>query len=191
MANSAIKKVFYSALLVLGLSACSHIQNPASTKEASDSNTTTSKKESLLFVISANKARVVDVSKNTRRVYLDNPKIIYFTDRPIRDVGTISLDQFLCLWSQGKNSFQKDNPNTFAVARMRNGEERTSPAIMTDPQRVKNGMSFEAVLLRGKQFETGDITGFNLFIDPSTPPPMDIFPERPPFFFHAGHGHGR
>ena len=41
----------------------------------------------------------------------DVPLVIYFSDRPNRIAGHMSLKKFVKLWGKGKNSFKKDPPN--------------------------------------------------------------------------------
>src|SRR5205823_1601228 len=40
-----------------------------------------------------------------------NPVTVCFTDRPARMAGHMQTSRFVPLWSQGKDSFLKDNPN--------------------------------------------------------------------------------
>src|SRR6185312_2804867 len=40
-----------------------------------------------------------------------NPVTVCFTDRPARLAGHMQTSKFVPLWSQGKDSFLKDNPN--------------------------------------------------------------------------------
>src|SRR5436305_10746512 len=40
-----------------------------------------------------------------------NPVTVCFTDRPARMAGPMQTSRFVPLWSQGKDSFLKDNPN--------------------------------------------------------------------------------
>ncbi len=40
-----------------------------------------------------------------------NPVTVCFTDRPARMAGHMQTSKLVPLWSQGKDSFLKDNPN--------------------------------------------------------------------------------
>jgi len=56
--------------------------------------------------------------KNWYRLTLNNihNKTIWFTDRPDRQAGVLSTQKFVNLWSKGKDSFQKNNPNGSLVS---------------------------------------------------------------------------
>ena len=66
------------------------------------------KEGDFLFVQSA-KSMTYDKGKLTlRRV---SPVTIFFTDRPERIAGNMPTRVFVPFWSEGKDSFAKDNPN--------------------------------------------------------------------------------
>ena len=54
-----------------------------------------------------------DVTFNNGKLVLRdvNPVTVCFTDRPARMAGRMQTSRFIPLWSQGKDSFLKNNPN--------------------------------------------------------------------------------
>ena len=67
-----------------------------------------SKNVDVLFV---QHAKNVTIKKGKLVLRGVNPVIVCFTDRPLRLAGYIQTSKFVPLWSQGKDSFLKDNPN--------------------------------------------------------------------------------
>jgi len=67
-----------------------------------------SKNVDVLFVQNAK-----NVSFNQGKLVLRevNPVTVCFTDRPARMAGHMQTSKLIPLWSQGKDSFLKDNPN--------------------------------------------------------------------------------
>lgn len=94
---------------------------------------------SYLFVMEGQKARMVPVEGSARTYSFSMPlrdsrhMVTWFTDRPVRDAGHISMGQFVGLWSRrGGDSFADDPPNvaiTYAVG----GTRRVAIATMTKP----------------------------------------------------------
>lgn len=65
-----------------------------------------------LYVVNAPQATVT-----ADTLTLNHPQVTFFTDRPVRDAGAMSIAAFLKLWDKGANSFAKDNPNAAFVAK--------------------------------------------------------------------------
>ncbi len=84
---------------------------------------------SVLFfgVLFANAEHVIEDSKNTGYLFvisgtsgsLDGdkltlngvPNVIYFSDRPARKAGHLSVSEFIEMWDKGVDSFKADPPN--------------------------------------------------------------------------------
>ena len=67
-----------------------------------------SKQLDVLFV---QNAKNVTLEKGKLVLRGVNPVTVCFTDRPARLAGHMPTSKFVPLWSQGKDSFLKDNPN--------------------------------------------------------------------------------
>lgn len=99
-----------------------------------------------------------------------NPVTVCFTDRPARMAGHMQTSRFVPLWSHGKDSFLKDNPNaTLSVFR---GDNVSDLVVeLSNPQLSGNDLTYDARILEGTPPANGGACA--LFIDiigmPATP----------------------
>jgi hypothetical protein len=96
-------------------------------------------KVSLLFVFEGQSAQMAPVEGQagtytfTMPIRTAKQPVIWFTDRPTRDAGTLSMRNFVGLWSaQGTDTFATDPPNV-AIAYTSGGKQKTYIATMTSP----------------------------------------------------------
>ena len=69
----------------------------------------------------------------TMPIHTAKQPVIWFTDRPVRDAGTLSMRNFVGLWSaKGTNMFTTDPPNV-AIVYTSGGKQKTLIATMTAP----------------------------------------------------------
>src|SRR5207247_5202610 len=117
--------------------------------------------------------------QNAKNVTFDNRKLVLrgvnsvtvcFTDRPARMAGHMQTSKFVPLWSQGKDSFLKDNPNaTLSVF----GGDNVSDLVveLSNQQLSGNDLTYDARILEGTPPANGGACA--LFIDvivmPATP----------------------
>lgn len=126
-----------------------------------------SKKVDVLFVQNAK-----NMSFNNGKLVLRgvNPVTVCFTDRPARMAGHMQTSRFVPLWSQGKDSFLKDNPNaTLSVFR---GDNVSDLVVeLSNPKLSGSDLTYDARLLEGTPPANGGACA--LFIDvigmPATP----------------------
>jgi hypothetical protein len=126
-----------------------------------------SKKVDVLFV---QNAKNVSFSKGKLVLRGVNPVTVAFTDRPARMAGHMQTSRFIPLWSHGKDSFLKDNPNaTLSVFRGNNVSDLV--VELSNPQLSGNDLTYDARLLEGTPPTNGGACA--LFIDvigmPTTP----------------------
>jgi hypothetical protein len=91
-----------------------------------------------------------------------NPVTVCFTDRPARMAGHMQTRRFIPLWSQGKDSFLKNNPNaTLSVF----GGDNVSDLVveLSNPQLSGNDLTYDARVLEGSPPTGGGACA--LFID--------------------------
>jgi len=99
-----------------------------------------------------------------------NPVTVCFTDRPARLAGHMQTSKFVPLWSQGKDSFLKDNPN--ATLSIFSGDNVADLVVeLSNPQLSGEDLTYDTRILEGTlPFEGGPCA---LFIDvigmPATP----------------------
>jgi hypothetical protein len=117
--------------------------------------------ESLLFVHGAERV-AYDAEAKALTLEGLSPVVTFFSDRPQRVVGHMTLAGFVQMWGEGADSFDADPPN---VAVSIFGGEGTSDAILTLSQPRLDGdrMTYHAELLDGDMPESGGIT--SLFFD--------------------------
>jgi len=101
-----------------------------STTAMAISTSSTPKKE-LLYVIHAKTGNLISTQqKDQYRLMLQQPIISYFTDRPGRESGKVTVEKFTALWKTGPNSFKQDHPNAALIAGI--------DALNSDSQAVNN-----------------------------------------------------
>jgi hypothetical protein len=99
-----------------------------------------------------------------------NPVTVCFTDRPARLAGHMQTSRFVPLWSQGKDSFLKDNPN--ATLSIFGGDNVSDLVVeLSNPQLSGADLTYDARILEGTPPASGGASA--LFIDiigmPATP----------------------
>jgi hypothetical protein len=99
-----------------------------------------------------------------------NPVTVCFTDRPARMAGHMQTSRFVPLWSQGKDSFLKDNPN--ATLSIFSGDNVSDLVVeLSNPQLSGDDLTYDVRLLEGAPPANGGACA--LFIDiigmPATP----------------------
>jgi hypothetical protein len=99
-----------------------------------------------------------------------NPVTVCFTDRPARMAGHMQTSRFVPLWSQGKDSFLKDNPN--ATLSVFSGDNVADLVVeLSNPQLSGDDLTYDVRLLEGTAPANGGACA--LFIDiigmPATP----------------------
>ena len=99
-----------------------------------------------------------------------NPVTVCFTDRPARMAGHMQTSRFVPLWSQGKDSFLKDNPN--ATLSVFTGDNVADLVVeLSNPQLAGDDLTYDVRLLEGTPPANGGACA--LFIDiigmPATP----------------------
>ena len=99
-----------------------------------------------------------------------NSVTVCFTDRPARMAGHMQTSQFVPLWSRGKDSFLKDNPN--ATLSVFSGDNVSDLVVeLSNPQLSGDDLTYDTRILEGTVPAGGGSCA--LFIDvigmPATP----------------------
>jgi len=128
---------------------------------------TQSKNVDVLFVQNAKNMSFSEGKLVLRGV---NPVTVCFTDRPARMAGHMQTSRFVPLWSQGKDSFLKDNPN--ATLSVFSGDNVADLVVeLSNPQLAGDDLTYDARILEGTPPANGGACA--LFIDiigmPATP----------------------
>lgn len=94
----------------------------------------------------------------------DVPLVVYFSDRPARISGQLSIQVFQQGWRQGPDSFKADPPNGTLSILAEDGNEKIVVELSEPNVKVKEGqISFKARVLDGELPETFEHS--SLFID--------------------------
>jgi hypothetical protein len=120
-------------------------------------------KVQLMFVQSAESLKADD--KTLRLVNL-SPQTIWFTDRPVRKAGHVTLSNYMKEWTAaaGKDNFSKDPPNaTLSVYEAGQAENTLTVVEIFDPQIQGRDLVYRYKLIEGKVPVSGGAT--SLFID--------------------------
>lgn len=158
--------------IIIGNPFSAYASPPASAPSASPVITWTaggkqSKNVDVLFVQNAKNVSFDQGKLVLREV---NPVTVCFTDRPARMAGHMQTSRFVPLWSQGKDSFLKDNPN--ATLSIFSGDNIADLVVeLSNPQLSGSDLTYDARILEGTSPANGGACA--LFIDiigmPATP----------------------
>ena len=117
-----------------------------------------SKNPGYLFVLSATSGSLKGDTLTLNGV----PNVIYFSDRPHRIAGHLSLEKFVESWNKGSDSFKADPPNATLSVLKKDGANNIVVELTSVEQ--KNGsLYFKVVELEGNV--TGLFERSSLYID--------------------------
>jgi hypothetical protein len=149
-----------------------HAQSSAETinKDALITWTATGKQSGNVDVLFVQNAKGVTFKEGKLVLQGANPVTVCFTDRPARLAGHMQTSKFVPLWSKGKDSFLKDNPN--ATLSVFSGDNVSDLVVeLSNPQLSGNDLTYDARILEGTLPANGGACA--LFIDiigmPATP----------------------
>lgn len=92
----------------------------------------------------------------------DSPSVIYFSNRPNRITGQMSLEEFVKGWEDGENSFKSDAPNATLTTSSTDGEKEA--VIELNSAKYKDGdITFAIKILMGEVPESFKVS--SLFVD--------------------------
>jgi hypothetical protein len=120
-------------------------------------------KVQLMFVQSAEGLKADD---KTLRLVNVSPQTIWFTDRPVRKAGHVTMANYMKEWTAaaGKDNFSKDPPNaTLSVYEPGQGENTLTVVEIFDPVIQGKDLLYRYKLIEGKVPRSGGAT--SLFID--------------------------
>ena len=116
-------------------------------------------KKQYLFVQTANEGRL---DGNVLTMSGLSPTIVYFSDRPGREVGFLTYPEFLGAWKRAANSFASDPPNASLTYRD-NGKPAVAVLTLSEPSFSGGDLSYKVRFLQGKTPER--FAPVSLFID--------------------------
>jgi hypothetical protein len=156
----------------MGNLSTTYAQSPSETtdKDALITWTATGKQSKNVDVLFVQNAKNMSLSEGKLVLRGVNPVTVCFTDRPARMAGHMQTSRFIPLWSQGKDSFLKDNPN--ATLSIFSGDNVADLVVeLSNPQLSGDDLTYDVRLLEGTPPANGGACA--LFIDiigmPATP----------------------
>ena len=120
-------------------------------------------KVQLMFVQSAADLKADD---KTLRLVNVSPQTIWFSDRPVRQAGHMSLKDYMKEWTAaaGPDNFSKDPPNaTLSVYQQGKNENTLTVVEISEPKIEGKDLVYRYKLIEGQMPKTGSAT--TLFID--------------------------
>jgi len=118
-----------------------------------------SKNPGYLFVISGTSGSLDGDTLTLNGV----PNVIYFTDRPARKAGHLSLEKFVEMWDKGDDAFKADPPNATLSVLKKDGAKNVVVELMSVEQK-SGSVVFKVAVLEGEG-SLGNFTAGGLFID--------------------------
>jgi len=118
----------------------------------------------LLLVQNASSV-AIDAGKHTLTLKGVGPSTLYFSDRPVRLAGHYrTKEDYLPLWTQGKDSFFKDPPNATLSVFEKGQKELTDVVVKLQHPRLEgDDLTYDITVIEGKLPESGGPSA--LFID--------------------------
>lgn len=124
---------------------------------------------SYLFLQTSNHGTLVKNTDNTYTLSIAKPQkfVGYFTDRPERKAGLITLKKFLSLWTNThiKDNFSKEPPNVAVALRLKQGGFETVFAEVTHPILKDHQLIYTLKIISKNKVMTGDLKHISLFFD--------------------------
>lgn len=117
-----------------------------------------SKEPGYLFVLSAASGS----SKGDTLALNGVPNVIYFSDRPARKAGHMSLSAFVEMWDKGVDSFKADPPNATLSVLKKEGASNMVVELISVEQKP-GSVVFKVAVLEGTLPES--FTTSSLFVD--------------------------
>ena len=124
---------------------------------------TADEKPMFMFVHTADDVKA-DAAAGTLRLVNVNPQTVFFSDRPERIAGHMTLTDYLTEWTKGKDNFGEDPPNA-TLSVYEGGSEKNTLAIVELTNPVVDGadLVYSYKTLGGTMPTSGGAT--TLFID--------------------------
>ena len=88
--------------------------------------------------------------------------VLYFSDRPHRIVGRVSLEEFLGSWTEGEESFAEVPPNAVLTVKQED-ELRDLTVVLKNPVLTERTLAYQVEVLDGPEAGSGAFAA--LFID--------------------------
>ncbi|KTD64828.1 hypothetical protein [Legionella spiritensis] len=123
----------------------------------------------MLFLQSASAGELVkNKGQHYTLILKKSPDYVgYFTDRPQRKAGMVSLRQFIALWQNKtiKNNFSDVPPNAAIAMKLASGQLQNFVAVVSAPGYDNKTVSYQLDVISKQPLQTGKIVHANMFFD--------------------------
>ena len=118
------------------------------------------KQADFLFVQNANSMSYANGKLTMQGV---SPVTVFFSDRPERIAGNMATKVWVPFWSDGKDSFAKDNPNASLSVLEKDKSLEDIVVTLSNPVLADNDLSYDVKVVQGTMPAAGGPA--SLFID--------------------------
>jgi hypothetical protein len=117
-----------------------------------------------LLLVQNSKGVAIDKEKRTLTLKGVSPTTLFFSDRPIRIAGHFNKEDYLKLWSDGKDDFSADPPNA-TLSVFEEGQEDLLDVVvkLQNPRYQGEDLIYDITLIEGQLPKVGGPS--SLFID--------------------------
>jgi hypothetical protein len=120
-------------------------------------------KEGDFLFVQNSKSMTYDKASGKLRLLGISPVTVFFSDRPERIAGNMRTIDFVPFWSEGKDSFAKDNPNANLSVLEKDMPVADIVVTLRNPVLKGENLSYEVAVLEGNLPVKGGPV--SLFID--------------------------
>lgn len=123
---------------------------------------------SYLFLQTASEGELVKNKDKSYTLTLKNitKHVNYFTDRPERKAGIMTLKQFLELWkNEQKGNFSEVPPNVAIAMKPVMGQSQSFVAVASKPAYANNTLSYQLNIISKTPLNPGKLAYINMFFD--------------------------
>jgi len=125
--------------------------------------------DNVLFFQSSSDGVIAKSGKNTYSLTLkaNSGYVSYFTDRPVRKAGTVSLQKFISMWNDKKikPNFAESAPNVAINLVSQQGKNQNAVVEVSNPTYADNTVTYQLSMIDKKPLLEGNLKHVVLFFD--------------------------
>ncbi len=120
-----------------------------------------------MFFQTANNAQLSQNADKTYTLTITNPNISYFSNRPTRKAGVMTLTDFVKLWSNPsiKDNFSENPPNVAITVMPETGNSVSLVATVAKPVLASNQLSYQLKMEQPTSFNKMTVKQIDMFFD--------------------------
>ena len=158
----AVAVVLAVGVLAVGGCATPDTTTDEATGEMTQETTATAPEEDAVEYLFVQHAEGVTLAESVLTLEGVGDDVLYFSDRPHRIVGRVTLEDFLGSWHEGEESFAEVPPNAVLTVKQED-ELRDLTVVLKDPVLTERSLAYQVEVLDGPESGSGAFAA--LFID--------------------------